>query len=138
MVPEGQPVGQPDSFERRGAAGKLATRLSVLATVVATFLFGMYWGFWRVAVVLIGAQGRANVDPDDYLDQIHTAGLWGNLCRLVGLLVVVLAVGLAADGLRKAPPAREFLARYALVAAAVIALGYVALWGFQLAAEIAG
>ncbi|WP_079634241.1 hypothetical protein, partial [Mycobacteroides abscessus] len=120
MVPEGQPVGQPGSFERRGAAGKLATRLSVLATVVATFLFGMYWGFWRVAVVLIGAQGRANVDPDDYLDQIHTAGLWGNLCRLVGLLVVVLAVGLAADGLRKAPPAREFLARYALVAAAVI------------------
>lgn len=81
MVPEGQPVGQPGSFERRGAAGKLATRLSVLATVVATFLFGMYWGFWRVAVVLIGAQGRANVDPDDYLDQIHTAGLWGNLCR---------------------------------------------------------
>lgn len=138
MVPEGQPVGQPGSFERRGAAGKLATRLSVLATVVATFLFGMYWGFWRVAVVLIGAQGRANVDPDDYLDQIRTAGFWGNLCRLVGLLVVVLAVGLAADGLRKAPPAREFLARYALVAAAVIALGYVALWGFQLAAEIAG
>ncbi|CPT72920.1 hypothetical protein [Mycobacteroides abscessus] len=138
MVPEGQPVGQPGLFERRGAAGKLATRLSVLATVVATFLFGMYWGFWRVAVVLIGAQGRANVDPDDYLDQIRTAGFWGNLCRLVGLLVVVLAVGLAADGLRKAPPAREFLARYALVAAAVIALGYVALWGFQLAAEIAG
>ncbi|MBN7532503.1 Uncharacterised protein [Mycobacteroides abscessus subsp. abscessus] len=138
MVPEGQPVGQPGLFERRGAAGKLATRLSVLATVVATFLFGMYWGFWRVAVVLIEAQGRANVDPDDYLDQIRTAGFWGNLCRLVGLLVVVLAVGLAADGLRKAPPAREFLARYALVAAAVIALGYVALWGFQLAAEIAG
>ncbi|CPR72602.1 Uncharacterised protein [Mycobacteroides abscessus] len=138
MVPEGQPVGQPGSFERRGAAGILATRLSALATVVATFLFGMYWGFWRVAVVLIEAQGRANVDPDDYLDQVHTAGLWGNLCRLVGLLVVVLAVGLAADGLRKAPPAREFLARYALVAAAVIALGYVALWGFQLAAEIAG
>lgn len=138
MVPEGQPVGQPGSFERRGAAGILATRLSVLATVVATFLFGMYWGFWRVAVVLIEAQGRANVDPDDYLDQIHTAGFWGNLCRVVGLLVVVLAVGLAADGLRKAPPAREFLARYALVAAAVIALGYVALWGFQLAAEIAG
>lgn len=92
MVPEGQPVGQPGSFERRGAAGKLATRLSVLATVVATFLFGMYWGFWRVAVVLIEAQGRANVDPDGCLDQIHTAGFWGNLCRLVGLLVVVLAV----------------------------------------------
>lgn len=138
-VPEGQPVWLPGSeLERSGSAGKLVTRLSMLATVVATFLFGMYWGFWRVAVVFIEAQSQANDDPRDYLDQIHTAGLCGNLCRWVGSLVVTLAVGLAVDGVRKSPPARKFLARYALVAAAAVALGYVAGWGFQIAAEMIG
>lgn len=138
MVPEGNAAWRPDAqLERRGTAGKLVTRLSIFATVIATFLFGMYWGFWRVAVVFISkAQSGTNNDHRDYFEQIYQASLWGNLCRLAGSFAVAFAVGLAVDGVKKTAPARNFVARYALAAAVVVALGYIAGWGFQISAEM--
>lgn len=137
MVPEGQPVGQPGSFERRGAAGKLATRLSVLATVVATFLLECIGVLACRGGTHRGSRSRQRrsrrlFGPDSYRWSLGKSVPFGRPSgggarRWTG-----------SRRSQEAPPAREFLARYALVAAAVIALGYVALWGFQLAAEIAG
>ncbi|TDZ77534.1 hypothetical protein DE4585_04929 [Mycobacteroides salmoniphilum] len=137
-APEGQSAWRPGvQPQRRDAAGKLVTRLSILATVVAAFLFGMYWGFWRLnGVFTAKALNGTNNDHRSYFEQIYQTSLWGSLCGVVGSLVVAFAVGLAADGVRKAAPERNVVARYALAAAALVALGYVAVWGFQLASAM--
>ncbi|OHU31700.1 hypothetical protein BKG76_00355 [Mycobacteroides franklinii] len=137
-VPEGQQAWRPGARpEQRDAAGKLVTRLSIFATAVATLLFGMHWGFRHLGDVFTAKalSGTSN-DHRTYFEQIYQATLWGIQCSLAGSLAAAFAVGLAVDGVRRASPASQFVARCALIAAIVVALGYIAVCGFQIATEM--